>query len=122
MLSQITKRAFKKDEILTESKDSIMRSLYILNNGKVKIKRDQSTFTLSTGSYFGDSGLEAKSGREIITFLEDSTCGVIAISTIQSAIKNVVSPKKTVKITKNLSFIPEVDINVCASFLIFATA
>jgi len=46
--------------------------IYILNHEKVKVNRNQSIFTLSSGSNFGDSAFDEKNGGKIITFLEDS--------------------------------------------------
>ena len=72
MYSQISKRSFNNGQTVMELNESKSRSIYILNHGKVKVKRDQSIFTLSSGSNFGDSAFDEKNGGKIITFLEDS--------------------------------------------------
>ena len=121
VLSQFTKRSFKKDDILFESNDSDKQTLYILNTGKVKVERDGRSFTLSSGSYFGDSSFIKDSEGEKIVFLEESTCGTVPISTIKSFLKTSAKPKK-VKVAR-FSSIPEPDVNVsivtwfCSLFL-----
>ena len=111
MLSQITKQEFKKGDFIDTTKKSSKELLYILNHGKVQITRDDSTYTLSAGSYFGDIGLDDSAEGETVTFEEDSTCGTIPMSTIKAVVTKTDFPQKPVKISRFQS-IPSPDIKV----------
>lgn len=91
LITHITTQGFRKGETLTEQDEDISnRSVYILNHGKVSIKRDGSSYTFSPGAYFGDSALaEDKTvmcNGEVITFLQDSVCGVLSAVELQAVL------------------------------------
>uniref|UniRef100_A0A7S2JSU2 cGMP-dependent protein kinase n=1 Tax=Leptocylindrus danicus TaxID=163516 RepID=A0A7S2JSU2_9STRA len=91
LVLQVTTQGFRRGETLSEQDEDISkRSVYILNHGKVSIKRDGAAYTFSPGAYFGDSALaEDKSvmcNGEVITFLQDSVCGVLSAVELQAVL------------------------------------
>lgn len=89
----LTEVDFPKGEKLAEEGQPMKQNLYIIRKGRVTVSNDNGMIsTLTQGDYFGENTLAIDEGRvshQTITVEEDSTCGVLTKSAIESVIGTV---------------------------------
>ena len=89
----VTEVTFRKGEILSEEGKPINPCLYIIRVGKIVVANDNGLISfLQQGDYFGEKTLQAEDGsvsHATITAEEDTTCGVLTKSAVESVIGTV---------------------------------
>lgn len=90
LLADVT---FHQGEVLAEVGQPARRNLYIVTEGKITVANENGTITtLGTGDYFGDMLIQANEGavsQQTITAVEETKCGVLTLSAIESVIGNI---------------------------------
>lgn len=89
----LTEVEFPKGTKLAEEGQPMKQNLYIIRKGRVTVSNDNGMIsTLSQGDYFGENTLALDEGRvshQTITVEENSICGVLTKSAIESVIGTV---------------------------------
>jgi CRP-like cAMP-binding protein len=89
----LTEVKFPKGTKLAEEGQPMKQNLYIIRKGRVTVSNDNGMIsTLSQGDYFGENTLALDEGRvshQTITVEENSICGVLTKSAIESVIGTV---------------------------------
>jgi len=89
----LTEVTFPKGEKLAEEGHPCKQNLYIIRTGRVTIANDNGMInTLVQGDYFGENTLRYEDGHishQTITVEEETTCGVLTKSAIESVIGTV---------------------------------
>lgn len=84
---------FRANEVLSEEGQLANQALYIIHSGKVNVANDNGMIsTLNPGDYFGENTLQGEDGtisHSTITAIEDSVCGVLTKTAIESVIGSV---------------------------------
>ena len=84
---------FRKGEVLSEEGKPINACLYIIRSGKITVANDNGLISfLQQGDYFGEKTLQAEEGsisHATVTAEEDTTCGVLTKSAVESVIGTV---------------------------------
>mmetsp|Transcript_13887 Transcript_13887/g.20282 ORF Transcript_13887/g.20282 Transcript_13887/m.20282 type:complete len:788 (+) Transcript_13887:78-2441(+) len=107
----VTEVTFHKGEILAEEGKPMKQCLYIIRTGKITVANDNGLINnLTAGDYFGEKTLQTEEGsisHASITANEETTCGVLTRSAVESVIGSVgrlgkALPSKITKLDKNL--------------------
>ena len=89
----VTEVVFKKGEVLAEEGKPINQCLYIIRNGKITVAHDNGLINyLQQGDYFGEKTLKVEEGSIshcTITAEEETSCGVLTKSAVESVIGSV---------------------------------
>ena len=84
---------FRKGEILSEEGQLANQALYIIHTGLITVANDNGMISkLNAGDYFGENTLQGEDGtisHSTITSTEDSVCGVLTKTAIESVIGSV---------------------------------
>ena len=89
----VTEVTFHNGEVLAEEGQPAKQNLYIIRSGKIVIANDNGMINnLGTGDYFGETAIQSEDAvisHQTITAEEETTCGVLTKSAIESVIGNV---------------------------------
>lgn len=89
----LTEVSFQKGEILAEEGKISPQNLYIIREGRIVVANDNGVInSLTTADYFGEKSMKEQEGspsKQTITAAEDTTCGVLTRSAIESVIGNI---------------------------------
>jgi serine/threonine protein kinase/CRP-like cAMP-binding protein len=89
----VTEVKFQKGEVLAEEGKAAKQNLYLIQKGKITVANENGMInTLSPGDYFGEKLIQAKdgpAGKQTITAEEESMCGVLTKSDIESVIGDI---------------------------------
>lgn len=104
---------FRKNEVLSEEGQLANQALYIIHTGKINAANDNGMIsTLNPGDYFGENTLQGEDGtisHSTIVAVENSVCGVLTKTAIESVIGSVqrlgrALPPIATKLDKSMKF------------------
>lgn len=104
---------FREGEILSEEGQLANQALYIIHTGKINVANDNGMIsTLNPGDYFGENTLQGEDGtisHSTICATEDSVCGVLTKTAIESVIGSVTRlgkalPPVATKLDRSIKF------------------
>eukprot|EP00957_Ditylum_brightwellii_P026915 2034344-Ditylum_brightwellii.AAC.1 len=95
----VTEVTFPKGEVLAEEGQPAKQNLYIIRSGRIVVAHDNGMINyLTQGDYFGENSIQEEDGaisHQTISAEEDTTCGVLTKSAIESVIGTVSRLGKT---------------------------
>lgn len=93
LVDLVTECTFRRGEVLAEEGQTAKQNLYIIRTGRIVIANDNGMINnLGHGDYFGETAIQQEdevTSHQTITAEEDTTCGVLTKSAIESVIGNV---------------------------------
>jgi len=93
LVDLVTEHTFSKGELLSEEGDSAKQNLYIIRTGRIILATDNGMIsTLGPGDYFGETAIQEEDDittHKTIRAEEETTCGVLTKSSIESVIGSV---------------------------------
>mmetsp|Transcript_15174 Transcript_15174/g.22286 ORF Transcript_15174/g.22286 Transcript_15174/m.22286 type:complete len:803 (+) Transcript_15174:190-2598(+) len=109
----VTEVTFPKGEVLAEEGQPAKQNLYIIRSGRIVVAHDNGMINyLTQGDYFGENSIQEEDGaisHQTISAEEDTTCGVLTKSAIESVIGTVsrlgkTLPPVTSKLDRSIKF------------------
>jgi len=93
LVDLVTECTFRRGEVLAEEGQAAPQNLYIIRTGRIVIANDNGMINnLGQGDYFGENSIQKDdifTSHQTITAEEDTTCGVLTKSAIESVIGSV---------------------------------
>lgn len=109
----VTEVTFPKGEVLAEEGQQAKQNLYIIRSGRIVVAHDNGMINyLTQGDYFGENSIQEEDGaisHQTISAEEETTCGVLTKSAIESVIGTVsrlgkTLPPVTSKLDRSIKF------------------
>uniref|UniRef100_A0A7R9ZBT3 cGMP-dependent protein kinase n=1 Tax=Pseudictyota dubia TaxID=2749911 RepID=A0A7R9ZBT3_9STRA len=93
LVDLVTEVTFRRGDVLAEEGQPAKQNLYIIRTGRIVIANDNGMINnLGQGDYFGETAIQREDeiiSHQTITAEEDTTCGVLTKSAIESVIGSV---------------------------------
>uniref|UniRef100_A0A7S2H902 cGMP-dependent protein kinase n=1 Tax=Helicotheca tamesis TaxID=374047 RepID=A0A7S2H902_9STRA len=109
----VTEVTFQKGEVLAEEGQPAKQNLYIIRSGRIVVAHDNGMINyLTQGDYFGENSIQEEDGaisHQTVSAEEETTCGVLTKSAIESVIGSVsrlgkTLPPMTSKLDRSIKF------------------